>query len=68
MRSLENRSCLLEASLESLKEDEPLILEYVTFDPVQRFLCTPVLIKQEFVKDGPLKDYINNKATKVSLC
>eukprot|EP00210_Caulerpa_lentillifera_P006038 g5770.t1 len=65
VRSLGNRSCLLEACLESSKEDEPLILDYVRFDPLHHFLCTPVLVEQEIVQEGPLKDYINHMAMKV---
>ena len=58
-------SCLLEACIESLKRSEPLMLEYVHFEPVKRYTAAAVMFDQEDVAQGPLKDYINGQAMKV---
>lgn len=57
-------SCLLETCLECLKADEPLVLEYVRFDPVKRFTVTPIEVRQDDLQEGPLKDYVNEQAMK----
>ena len=58
-------SCILEACIESLKRNEPLMLEYIHFEPVKRYTAVPVMFEQQDVAHGPLKDYINGQAMKV---
>ena len=58
-------SCLLEACLETLTTDDPLMLEYVRFEPVNRYSVTPIDVSQDDLQEGPLKDYINKQAMKV---
>lgn len=42
------------------------MLDYVRFEPVNRYTATLVDSQQDDIQQGPLKDYINSQAMKVT--